>query len=41
MELGTELFPVVDAGEFEIRFRTPPGTNYELTRQSLGSAAWK
>jgi multidrug efflux pump subunit AcrB len=31
--LGTELFPQVDSGEFVLRFRAPPGTNYELTRQ--------
>lgn len=34
--LGTELFPQVDSGVFVLRFRMPPGTNYELTRQ-----AWK
>lgn len=33
-QLGTELFPQVDSGEFVLRFRTPPGTNYELTRQA-------
>src|SRR5208282_4293686 len=32
--LGTELFPQVDSGQFVLRFRTPPGTNYELTRQA-------
>lgn len=32
--LGTELFPQLDAGTFVIRFRMPPGTNYELTRQA-------
>ncbi len=32
--LGTELFPQVDSGEFVLRFRTPPGTNFELTRQA-------
>ncbi len=31
--LGTELFPQVDSGEFVLRFRAPPGTNYELTRE--------
>ncbi len=31
--LGTELFPQVDSGEFVLRFRAPPGTNFELTRQ--------
>jgi multidrug efflux pump subunit AcrB len=34
MQLGTELFPRVDSGEFVLRFRTPPGTNYELTREA-------
>jgi multidrug efflux pump subunit AcrB len=34
MQLGRELFPVVDQGEFVLRFRMPPGTNYELTRQA-------
>ena len=33
-QLGTELFPEVDTGKFVLRFRTPPGTNYELTRQA-------
>ncbi len=32
--LGTELFPVIDAGRFVLRFRAPPGTNFELTRQA-------
>jgi multidrug efflux pump subunit AcrB len=31
--LGTELFPQVDAGEFVVRFRAPPGSNFEITRQ--------
>ncbi len=31
--LGTELFPQVDAGEFVIRFRAPPGSDFEITRQ--------
>jgi multidrug efflux pump subunit AcrB len=31
--LGTELFPQVDSGEFVIRFRAPPGANFEITRQ--------
>ncbi len=34
MQLGTELFPQIDAGTFVLRFRTPPGTNYDLTRQA-------
>ena len=33
LQLGTELFPQVDSGEFVLRFRAPPGTNFELTRQ--------
>ena len=33
-QLGTELFPQVDSGKFVLRFRMPPGTNYELTRQA-------
>ncbi len=33
-QLGTELFPQVDSGQFVLRFRTPPGTNYQLTRQA-------
>jgi multidrug efflux pump subunit AcrB len=32
--LGRELFPEVDSGQFVLRFRMPPGTNYELTRQT-------
>ena len=31
--LGTELFPQVDSGEFVLRFRPPPGSNFEMTRQ--------
>ena len=31
--MGTELFPQVDSGEFVLRFRPPPGSNFELTRQ--------
>jgi multidrug efflux pump subunit AcrB len=33
MQVGRELFPQVDSGEFVLRFRPPPGSNYELTRQ--------
>ncbi|HVX14084.1 MAG TPA: efflux RND transporter permease subunit [Pirellulales bacterium] len=32
-QVGTELFPQVDSGEFVLRFRPPPGSNFELTRQ--------
>jgi multidrug efflux pump subunit AcrB len=31
--LGRELFPGVDAGQFQLRVRPPQGTHYELTRQ--------
>src|SRR4051794_9783215 len=31
--LGIELFPQVDSGEFVLRFRPPPGSNFELSRQ--------
>jgi multidrug efflux pump subunit AcrB len=31
--LGIELFPQVDSGEFVIRFRAPPGSDFEITRQ--------
>jgi multidrug efflux pump subunit AcrB len=33
-QLGTELFPQVDSGQFVLRFRMPAGTNYELTREA-------
>ncbi|HWG42237.1 MAG TPA: efflux RND transporter permease subunit [Gemmataceae bacterium] len=33
LEVGTELFPQIDSGEFVLRFRPPPGSNYELTRE--------
>jgi multidrug efflux pump subunit AcrB len=33
VRLGTELFPLVDSGEFVLRFRPPPGSNFELTRE--------
>ena len=36
--LGTELFPQVDSGEFVIRFRAPPGANFEITRQIWAKA---
>jgi multidrug efflux pump subunit AcrB len=31
--LGTDLFPPIDQGEFVVRFRAPPGSNYEITRR--------
>jgi multidrug efflux pump subunit AcrB len=33
IRVGRELFPQVDSGEFVLRFRPPPGSNFELTRQ--------
>ena len=33
LEIGTELFPQIDSGEFVLRFRPPAGSNYELTRE--------
>jgi multidrug efflux pump subunit AcrB len=33
LQIGTELFPQIDAGEFVLRFRPPPGSSYELTRE--------
>ena len=32
-QVGTELFPQVDSGQFVLRFRSPPGSEYELTRK--------
>jgi len=32
-EVGTELFPEVDTGQFVLRFRAPPGSEYDLTRK--------
>ncbi len=32
-EVGTELFPQIDQGEFVLRFRPPPGSSFELTRE--------
>ncbi len=31
--IGTELFPQVDSGKFVLRFRPPPGSNFDLTRE--------
>jgi multidrug efflux pump subunit AcrB len=33
LRVGTELFPQIDSGQFVLRFRPPPGSNFELTRQ--------
>ena len=30
---GPELFPQADLGQFVIRFRAPPGSDFEITRQ--------
>ena len=32
-QLGRELFPRVDTGQFQLRVRPPQGTQYELTTQ--------
>jgi multidrug efflux pump subunit AcrB len=31
--LGTEIFPVVDTGQFQLHLRAPPGTRIERTEQ--------
>src|SRR5262249_23720054 len=31
--VGRELFPQIDSGQFVLRFRPPPGSNFELTRE--------
>jgi multidrug efflux pump subunit AcrB len=36
--LGTELFPQVDSGQFVIRFRAAPGSDFEITRQVWAKA---
>jgi multidrug efflux pump subunit AcrB len=33
LQVGTELFPQIDSGQFVLRFRPPPGSNFELTRR--------
>ena len=33
-QVGNELFPQVDAGQFVLRFRAPPGSQYQLTRET-------
>ncbi len=32
-QIGTELFPQIDSGQFVLRFRPPPGSSFELTRE--------
>jgi multidrug efflux pump subunit AcrB len=32
-QVGAELFPEVDTGQFVLRFRAPPGSEYGLTRK--------
>src|SRR4029079_14006661 len=32
-QLGTEIFPLVDAGEFRLRLRAPDGTHFERTER--------
>ncbi len=33
LQVGTELFPQIDQGEFVLRFRPPAGSSFELTRE--------
>ncbi len=33
LQVGRELFPRIDSGEFVLRFRPPAGSSYELTRE--------
>jgi multidrug efflux pump subunit AcrB len=33
LRLGTEIFPLVDAGEFRVRLRAPTGTHFEKTER--------
>ncbi|WP_165074370.1 efflux RND transporter permease subunit [Paludisphaera rhizosphaerae] len=33
LQIGTELFPQIDSGQFVLRFRPPPGSNFDLTRE--------
>jgi multidrug efflux pump subunit AcrB len=33
LQVGTELFPRIDSGQFVLRFRPPPGSTYDLTRE--------
>jgi multidrug efflux pump subunit AcrB len=37
-QLGRELFPQVDSGQFVVRFRAPPGADFEITRQVWAKA---
>jgi multidrug efflux pump subunit AcrB len=36
--LGREIFPIVDAGQFELRLRAPAGTRIEKTEKLAGQA---
>lgn len=33
LQIGTELFPQIDSGQFVLRFRPPLGSSFELTRE--------
>jgi multidrug efflux pump subunit AcrB len=33
LQVGTELFPRIDSGQFVLRFRPPPGSTYDLCRE--------
>lgn len=35
--LGTEIFPTVDSGQFQVRLRMPPGTRIERTEEATKS----
>ncbi|QEH34495.1 Cobalt-zinc-cadmium resistance protein CzcA [Aquisphaera giovannonii] len=33
LQVGNELFPQIDSGQFVLRFRPPPGSSFDLTRE--------
>jgi multidrug efflux pump subunit AcrB len=33
LQIGQELFPQIDSGQFVLRFRPPPGSSHDLTRE--------
>jgi multidrug efflux pump subunit AcrB len=33
LQVGRELFPQIDSGQFVLRFRPPPGSSHDLTRE--------
>src|SRR5262249_40903661 len=38
LNLGTDIFPKVDSGQFQIRFRAPTGTRFERTEEIVVKA---